>query len=159
MRCWRVLPTLRLLSSLLLTAGGAAALRPLVASAAAVPPPCSSSVVSTTADGQLPCSPQPGQVLIVVTTVAGGTDQTTANATTTSSGAAASINASSDGMPTLTDPRVDTYEKRQAIRDQYRGQIDETTFNDELADGDGLDKALQDALTAFKQRATRLGHG
>jgi hypothetical protein len=45
----------------------------------------------------------------------------------------------------MTDPRVDTYARRQAIRDKYRGQINETTFNDELGDGVSLDQALADA--------------
>ena len=29
----------------------------------------------------------------------------------------------------ITDVRVDTYCKRQAIRDKFKGQIDEKTFN------------------------------
>jgi hypothetical protein len=46
----------------------------------------------------------------------------------------------------MLDPRVDTYAKRQAIRDKYRGLINETTFNDGLGDGVSLDQALADAL-------------
>ena len=51
-------------------------------------------------------------------------------------------------QPATLDPRVSTYAQRQAIRDQYRGQIDDLTFNDELGDGVPLEQALSDALTA-----------
>ena len=51
-----------------------------------------------------------------------------------------------DHLGTMLDPRVDTYAKRQAIRDKYRGLINETTFNDELGDGVSLDQALADAM-------------
>jgi hypothetical protein len=46
----------------------------------------------------------------------------------------------------MVDPHVDTYAKRQAIRDRYRGLINETTFNDELGDGVSLDQARADAM-------------
>jgi methionine-rich copper-binding protein CopC len=52
--------------------------------------------------------------------------------------------------PGISDVRVNTYCKRQTIRDKYRGQIDENTFNLELADGVGLDHALADAMDAMK---------
>jgi hypothetical protein len=148
------LAVLRLASGVLLTTGVAFALSSHVASAAMPPPPCTTSVVSITADSQLPCVPQPGQVLIIV---ASGTGQSAP--ATSADGTSAGGTTSPDGMTTLADSRVDTYDKRQSIRDQYRGQIDETTFNDELADGDGLDKALQDAMTAFKMHSSHLGHG
>jgi len=61
---------------------------------------------------------------------------------------AAPPNAEPD-MSAVTDSRIDSYTKRQAIRDQYRGQMDETTFNDELGDGVPLETALNDALAAF----------
>jgi hypothetical protein len=51
---------------------------------------------------------------------------------------------------TTVDPRVSTYAERQAIRDQYRGQIDVLTFNDEVGDGVALDQALADALNAHR---------
>ncbi len=51
-------------------------------------------------------------------------------------------------QPATVDPRVSTYPERQAIRDQYRGQIDDLTFNDELGDGVPLEQALADALNA-----------
>ncbi len=48
------------------------------------------------------------------------------------------------------DVRVDTYCKRQAIRDKYKGQIAEATFNGALADGEGLESALADAMADFE---------
>jgi hypothetical protein len=53
-------------------------------------------------------------------------------------------------MSAVTDPRISSYAKRQALRDQYRGQIDEVTFNDELGDGVPLETALNDALAAYR---------
>src|SRR5437764_721277 len=50
--------------------------------------------------------------------------------------------------PGITDVRVDTYCKRQAIRDKFRGQIDEKTFNYLLSLGVGLDTALDEAKEA-----------
>lgn len=50
--------------------------------------------------------------------------------------------------PGINDVRVNTYCKRQAIRDKYKGQIDENTFNFDLADGVGLEHALEDAMAA-----------
>jgi hypothetical protein len=89
------------------------------------------------ANGQpaLPCTPQPGQQLVIV----GGGNTT---------GVPTSANAqpADDRLGTMLDPRVDTYAKRQAIRDKYRGLINETTFNDELGDGVSLDQALADAM-------------
>jgi hypothetical protein len=46
--------------------------------------------------------------------------------------------------PGISDVRVDTYCKRQAIRDKFRGQIDEKTFNYRLSLGVGLETALAD---------------
>jgi methionine-rich copper-binding protein CopC len=40
------------------------------------------------------------------------------------------------------DPRVDTFSKRQAIRERFRGQLDEALFNALLAQGKSLDVAL-----------------
>ena len=45
---------------------------------------------------------------------------------------------------------MNTYCKRQAIREKYKGQIDELTFNLDVADGVGLDNALSDAMAALK---------
>jgi hypothetical protein len=54
--------------------------------------------------------------------------------------------------PGINDVRVNTYCKRQVIRDKYKGQIDEITFNLELADGVGFEHALADAMAALKGR-------
>lgn len=54
--------------------------------------------------------------------------------------------------PGINDVRVDTYCKRQAIRDKFRGQIDEKTFNYLLSTGKGLDSALEGAMAALKGR-------
>jgi methionine-rich copper-binding protein CopC len=40
------------------------------------------------------------------------------------------------------DPRVDSFSKRQAIRERFRGQLDEALFNALLAQGKPLDVAL-----------------
>jgi len=129
-------------------------------------PACVSVVGGTTvitlvqdANGQpaLPCTPQPGQQLVIVV---GGTTsdalatppntQTLQNlkprATTSSTPTATDARQADDHLGTMLDPRVDTYAKRQAIRDKYRGLINETTLNDELGDGVSLDQALADAM-------------
>jgi len=109
------------------------------------------------ANGQpsLPCTPQPGQQLVI----AGGDYTSDALATppstqtlqnvrpgATSTPTATNVRQADDHLGTMLDPRVDTYAKRQAIRDKYRGLINETTFNDELGDGVSLDQALADAM-------------
>ena len=111
------------------------------------------------ANGQpaLPCTPQPGQQLVIVgggnTTgvlatppniQSGSTVKPDASVTPAATGANAQP--ADDRLGTMLDPRVDTYAKRQAIRDKYRGLINETTFNDELGDGVSLDQALADAM-------------
>jgi methionine-rich copper-binding protein CopC len=53
--------------------------------------------------------------------------------------------------PGINDVRVDTYCKRQAVREKFKGQIDEATFNGALADGEGLESALADAMADFQQ--------
>jgi hypothetical protein len=111
------------------------------------------------ANGQpaLPCTPQPGQQLVIV----GGGNTTNVLATppnsqtvssvkpdasVTSAPTGANAQQADDHLGAMLDPRVDTYAKRQAIRDKYRGLINETTFNDELGDGVSLDQALADAM-------------
>jgi methionine-rich copper-binding protein CopC len=47
--------------------------------------------------------------------------------------------------PGIHDARVDTYCKRQAIRAQYKDQIDERAFNYFLSIGQGLESALANA--------------
>src|SRR5262249_45019346 len=51
--------------------------------------------------------------------------------------------------PGITDVRINTYCKRQAIRDQYKGKISEVVFNESVADGVGLDSALKEAMEAM----------
>jgi len=58
--------------------------------------------------------------------------------------------------PGINDARVETYCERQAIRDKYAGQIDISSFNAALADGEGLESALSDAMADFQaERAAR----
>jgi hypothetical protein len=40
------------------------------------------------------------------------------------------------------DPRLDTFSKRQAIRDRFRGELDEALFNALIGQGKSLDVAL-----------------
>jgi methionine-rich copper-binding protein CopC len=63
---------------------------------------------------------------------------------------AATCPATDPVTPGISDVRLNTYCKRQAIRDKYRGQIDELTFNFDVADGVGLDNALAQAMEAKK---------
>jgi len=126
-------------------------------------PACVSVVGGTTvltlvpnANGQpaLPCTPQPGQQLVIIGSAnTANVLATPPNIETVSSvkpdvAAPTGANAqqADDRLGTMLDPRVDTYAKRQAIRDKYRGLINETTFNDELGDGVSLDQALADAM-------------
>ena len=161
-------PRLSTLATFALTIVGVALLGATTASALAAPttptplptlpsvppttlPACVSVAGGTTlltlvpdANGQpaLPCTPQPGQQLVIVG--AGNTTDVLATPPNTQSGANAQQ--ADDRLGTMLDPRVDTYAKRQAIRDKYRGLINETTFNDELGDGVSLDQALADAM-------------
>jgi methionine-rich copper-binding protein CopC len=47
--------------------------------------------------------------------------------------------------PGIADVRVNTYCKRQAIREQYKGKIREVVFNYDLSIGMGLESSLSDA--------------
>jgi CopC domain len=51
--------------------------------------------------------------------------------------------------PGITDVRLNTYCKRQGIREQYKGKIDENTFNELVAEGVGLESALAEAMEAM----------
>jgi methionine-rich copper-binding protein CopC len=128
--------------------------------------------------------PNDGQfVFTVVGTAPSATSTTTTPAATTTpvpapsaSGAAAvpaasaptSASAAAPPAPTcidngvltqgIHDSRVDTYCKRQAIRMKYAGQIDEVTFNAALADGEGLESALSDAMADFQMEQSRKKH-
>jgi methionine-rich copper-binding protein CopC len=48
--------------------------------------------------------------------------------------------------PGIADFRVNTYCKRQVIRDQYKGKINEMVFNFDLSIGMGLESSLKDAM-------------
>jgi hypothetical protein len=49
--------------------------------------------------------------------------------------------------PGQADFWVNTYCKRQMIRNQYKGKINELVFNFDLSIGMGLESALKDAMT------------
>jgi methionine-rich copper-binding protein CopC len=52
--------------------------------------------------------------------------------------------------PGITDVRVNTYCKRQAIREANKGKIDETVFNELIGEGVGLESALAEAMEAME---------
>ena len=60
--------------------------------------------------------------------------------------------------PGVNDSRIDTYCKRQAIRDKYAGQIDVLSFNFAVADGEGLESALADAMADFQMEQAQKKH-
>jgi methionine-rich copper-binding protein CopC len=60
--------------------------------------------------------------------------------------------------PGIHDSRVDTYCKRQVLREKYAGQIDVVTFNEALADGEGLESALSDAMADFQMEQSKKKH-
>jgi methionine-rich copper-binding protein CopC len=79
----------------------------------------------------------------------GGGSTAAANPPAPTAAPVASPAPSADDLVTLHgDDRVSTYRKRQAIRDKYRGQIDEAVFNEGLNAGKGLESALADAMAA-----------
>lgn len=49
--------------------------------------------------------------------------------------------------PGINDVRADTYCKRQAIRDLFKGKIDVSGLNYSLSTGEGLESALADSCT------------
>jgi hypothetical protein len=55
----------------------------------------------------------------------------------------------------IHNSRFDTYSKREAIRQKYAGQIDVVTFNEALADVEGLDSALADAMADFQSERSQ----
>jgi len=86
-----------------------------------------------------------------------------ANTTTTQTAppaAAGAVTCIDNGVltPGIHDSRVDTYCKRQAIRQKYAGQIDVVTFNEALADGEGLESALADARADFQMEQSQKKH-
>jgi copper resistance protein C len=60
--------------------------------------------------------------------------------------------------PGINDSRVDTFCKREAIRQKFAGQIDVASFNAALADGEGLETALADAMADFQKEQTQKKH-
>ena len=61
--------------------------------------------------------------------------------------------------PGINDVRVDTFCKREAIRQKYAGQIDVASFNDDLVNGKGLESALADAMADFQaEQAAKQKH-
>jgi methionine-rich copper-binding protein CopC len=95
-----------------------------------------------------------------VFTVAGTPTQTAAAPTTpnpppatTNAAPASNPNVSAQGCVDngiitkgIADFRVNTYCKRQAIREQYKGRINENVFNFDLSIGMGLESSLKDAM-------------
>ena len=82
-----------------------------------------------------------------------------ANAPAQPSAAAPSCNDNGVRTPGINDVRVDTFCKREAIRQKFAGQIDVASFNDDLASGKGLESALADAMADFqKEQAAKQKH-
>jgi methionine-rich copper-binding protein CopC len=84
----------------------------------------------------------------------------TVTAQTAGPAAAAAVACVDNGVltPGIHDSRVDTYCKRQAIRQKYAGHIDDVTFNEALADGEGLESALADAMADFQMEQSQKKH-
>jgi hypothetical protein len=115
-----------------------------------------SNTPGTTPQTQPVATVQPGTSLIntpatsLINTPATSLVNTPATPTTTTSLITPTPPIAQEGnMSAVVDPRINSYAKRQAIRDQYRGQIDEVTFNDELGDGVPVETALADAIAAY----------
>jgi methionine-rich copper-binding protein CopC len=51
--------------------------------------------------------------------------------------------------PGISDIRINTYCKRQAIREQNKGKISEVVFNELVREGAGLEAALDEAMDAM----------
>ena len=105
--------------------------------------------------------PNDGQFVFTVagaapTTASPSTSTSTTQTTTSQPGAGAQTSAAAacvdNGVrtPGISDSRVDTFCKREAIRQKYAGQIDVASFNAALADGEGLESALADAMADFQ---------
>jgi len=109
--------------------------------------------------------PNDGQFVFTVAGAAPTATPTPApsSAQTTSTQSSASAQASAapacvdNGVrtPGITDSRVDTFCKREAIRQKYAGKIDVASFNAALADGEGLESALSDAMADLQSEQTQ----
>jgi len=110
-----------------------------------------------TVAGAAPASPTPAPTPAPTTNAPPQGGNT---ATQTAAPAAAAVTCVDNGVLTrgIHDSRVDTYCKRQAIRQKYAGQIDVVTFNEALADGEGLESALADAMADFQMEQTQKKH-
>jgi methionine-rich copper-binding protein CopC len=113
--------------------------------------------------------PNDGQFVFTVAGAAGSASPTPSPAPMpASSGATAQNAAPGSAAPTcvdngvrtpgITDSRVDTFCKREAIRQKYAGQIDVATFNAALAGGEGLESALADAMADFQMEQSHQKH-
>ena len=121
----------------------------VAAAAPLAPTDCQSASVVIAGGNSLPaCVSQQGNTVVIVLN---GNSQSPLNGTTQNTSNATTQNTPEPDMSGISDPRIDTYAKRQAIRDQYRGRIDEVTFNDELGDGVPLEQALADAIQALQK--------
>ena len=111
-----------------------------------------------TVAGTAPATPTPAST--PTPTTANAPPQTGNATTQTAAPAAAAIACLDNGVltPGIHDSRVDTYCKRQAIRQKYAGQIDVVTFNEALADGEGLESALADAMADFQMEQSQKKH-
>lgn len=103
-----------------------------------------------------------GSFVFTVTSATSSTATTPATAaqTTTTPATVAAALCVDNGVHTaaITDVRVDTYCKRQSIRDKYQGQIDMASFNDDLAAGKGLESALSDAMSDWQKEHSQTPH-
>ena len=99
----------------------------------------------TTARSSSPVAGAAPQVAASPTPAAGTTNPQTA---TPSTAAQSPVTCIENGVitPGIADARVNTYCKRQAIREQYKGKIDELLFNYDLSIGMGLESSLKDAM-------------
>jgi methionine-rich copper-binding protein CopC len=110
--------------------------------------------------------PNDGQFVFTVAGAAppaatSATQATTAQTSTTTQASATAAPTCIDNgarTPGINDSRIDTYCKRQAIRDKYAGQIDVTSFNFAVADGEGLESALADAMADFQMEQAQKKH-
>jgi methionine-rich copper-binding protein CopC len=104
--------------------------------------------------------PNDGQFVFTVAGAAPPAATTAGQPATTTTPATASPSCIDNGVrtPGINDSRIDTYCKRQAIRDKYAGQIDVLSFNFAVDDGEGLESALADAMADFQMEQAQHKH-
>jgi methionine-rich copper-binding protein CopC len=103
-------------------------------------------------DGQFVFAVAGAATTPVATSTAPTPQPAAAQATPTPKAAAPSCVDNGVRTPGINDSRVDTYCKREAIRQKYAGQINVASFNAALADGEGLESALSDAMADFQSK-------